>query len=106
MSHKELSAEPIEMTAAPEDAGKRLDAFLAEQFPLYSRVMLRKVIAAGGVTVDGERTKVAYRLREGQKIAVSLPELPRSTSHPEDIPLDVLYEDEWIVAINKPPRME
>lgn len=102
---EELTSEPVDMVVPPEDAGKRLDAFLADRFPLYSRVMLRKVIAAAGATVDGERTKVAYRLRPGQKVTVSLPELPRQASRPEDIPIDVLFEDDWIVAINKPPRM-
>jgi 23S rRNA pseudouridine1911/1915/1917 synthase len=48
---------------------------------------------------------VAYRLRAGQKVVVALPELPRQAPRPENIPLDVLYEDEWIVAINKPPGM-
>ena len=46
---------------------------LADAFPLHSRVLLRKVIAAKGVTVDGETTKVAYRLRAGQKVTVALP---------------------------------
>ncbi len=105
MSASELTSEPVELTVASTDAGKRLDAFLAEKFPLYSRVLLRRIIASDGVTVDGERTKVAYRLREGQKVRVSLPELPRQAPRPENIPIDVLYEDEWIVAINKPPRM-
>jgi 23S rRNA pseudouridine1911/1915/1917 synthase len=102
---QELSRDPIEMLVEPSDAGGRLDAFLAQRFPLYSRVMLRNVIAAGGVTVNGERTKVAYRLRAGQKVVATLPDLPRQAPRPENIPLEILYEDEWIAAINKPPGM-
>lgn len=105
MPPEELSAQPVELVVLPEEAGQRLDAFLADKFPLYSRVLLRKVIAARGVQVDGAQPKVAYRLRAGQKVTVVLPELPRQAPRPENIPLDVLYEDDWIVAINKPPRM-
>jgi 23S rRNA pseudouridine1911/1915/1917 synthase len=105
MPPQELTSEPVELIVGPEDAGQRLDTFLADKFPLYSRVLLRKVIAAGGVGVDGRQPKVAYKLRAGQKVTISLPELPRQAPRPEDIPLDVLYEDEWIVAINKPPGM-
>ncbi len=105
MSTSELTSDPVELTVAAAESGQRLDAYLAAKFPLYSRVLLRKIIAGNGVTVDGQRTKVAYRLREGQKVRVVLPELPRQAPRPENIPLDILYEDEWIVAINKPPRM-
>jgi 23S rRNA pseudouridine1911/1915/1917 synthase len=105
MEPQELSSEPLVLTVEPEHAGARLDAYLAEKFPLYSRVLLRKIIAARGVLVDGQPTKVAYRLRPGQTIAATLPELPRQAPRPENIPLTVLYEDDWIVAIDKPPGM-
>ncbi|MBP86934.1 MAG: RNA pseudouridine synthase [Planctomycetaceae bacterium] len=83
----------------------RLDAFLAARFPLYSRVHLRRVINAAGVLVDGKRTKAAYRLSAGQRVIITLPELPREGPEPEDVPLDILYEDEHLVAINKPANM-
>jgi 23S rRNA pseudouridine1911/1915/1917 synthase len=67
--------------------------------------MLRKVIAAGGATVEGGRAKVAYRLKSGQRVEIVLPELPASAPLPEDIPLEILYEDEHVAAINKPPGM-
>jgi 23S rRNA pseudouridine1911/1915/1917 synthase len=105
MPPEELSSEPIELLVGEEDAGTRLDVFLAAQFPRYSRVWLRKVINAVGVKVDGARTKAAFRLRAGQRVAITLPDLPVEGPQPEDIPLDVLYEDEFLVAINKPPRM-
>ena len=100
-----MSFEPVELVVGTEHAGRRLDAFLAEQFPRYSRVHLRRVINAAGVKVDGRRTKAAYHLREGQRVTMVLPELPREGPDPEDIPLDVLYEDDWLVAIDKPPGM-
>lgn len=100
-----LSSPPAALIVGEEDAGQRLDVFLAGQFPRHSRVHLRKAITAGGVTVDGRGAKPAYRLKAGQEIAVSLPESPYEGPEPEDIPLDVLYEDDALVAINKPAGM-
>lgn len=97
--------ETIELTVPEEDAGCRLDAFLARHCPSRSRVQLRRAISAGGVQVDGQRTKPAYRLNAGQRVRAALPELPREVPAAESIPLDVLYEDDHLVAINKPPGM-
>jgi len=105
MTADELSSGPVEVVVDPEHAGSRLDAFLATTFPLYSRVRLRAAINASGVLVNGARTKAAYRLQTGQRVTVSLPGLPREGPAAEPIPLDILYEDEHIVAINKPPDM-
>ena len=105
MPPEELSDEPTELLVSDEHAGLRLDAFLASQFSRYSRVQLRRAITAGGVTVDGAQVKAAYHLRTGQRVVIVLPELPSEGPQPENIPLDVLYEDDALVAINKPPRM-
>ncbi len=78
---------------------------MARQFPNYSRVHLRKVINAAYVRVDGLRTKAAHRLRAGQRVSIVLPELPRPAPQSENIPLDILYEDDVLAAINKPPGM-
>ena len=94
-----------ELRVSDGEAGQRLDVYLANQFPAYSRVHLRRSINAAQVTVDGARTKAAYRLRVGQLVAVTLDDLPRQGPEPEDIPLDILYEDESLVAINKPSGM-
>jgi 23S rRNA pseudouridine1911/1915/1917 synthase len=100
-----LSSEPIEVVVTDAAAGLRLDQFLAQQFPLYSRVLLRKVINAAAVRVDEQRTKAAHRLSAGQRISIFLPELPRSGPEPEEIPLQILYEDEHLAVINKPSGM-
>jgi 23S rRNA pseudouridine1911/1915/1917 synthase len=99
------SAEPTELIVGPEQAGERLDAFLAAALPQYSRVHLRRAITAGGVQVDGRQAKPAYRLVAGEHVRLVLPDLPRSGPQPEDIPLDVLYEDEHLAAINPPAGM-
>jgi 23S rRNA pseudouridine1911/1915/1917 synthase len=101
----EPAAERLELTVEPEAAGQRLDAYLAHTLPKYSRVQLRKVIGAGGVRVNGQGTKVAHRLTAGDRIEIVLPPMNAAGPHPEEIPLAVLYEDEHIIAINKPPGM-
>jgi 23S rRNA pseudouridine1911/1915/1917 synthase len=100
-----LGSEPVELAVETAEAGNRLDAFLASHFPKYSRVHLRRVIAAGGVSIDGRGGKPAYRLHAGQRVAVVLPPIPRESPQPENIPIEILYEDEHVVAVNKPPGM-
>jgi 23S rRNA pseudouridine1911/1915/1917 synthase len=95
----------IELTAKCRLDGVRLDQYLAESFADLSRSVVQRVIAEGGVTVNGKPAKASYRVRHGDRIRV-VPPLP---SHPlpvpEDIPLDVLYEDDWLAVVNKPPDM-
>ncbi|HVW36182.1 MAG TPA: RluA family pseudouridine synthase [Pirellulales bacterium] len=105
MSSAERSPEPVELTVSPEQAGSRLDWYLARQFPTYSRTHLRRVINAACVKVNGKRTKASHHLAAGDQILLVLPEMPRSGPEPEEIPLEILYEDESLAAINKPPGM-
>ena len=105
MSPKDLSDQPVELVVAASQTGWRLDVFLVHHFPDYSRVHLRRVITAGGAKVDGLGGKPSYRLRPGQRVQVVLPEIPREAPQPEDIPLEILYDDEWMAVINKPPGM-
>jgi 23S rRNA pseudouridine1911/1915/1917 synthase len=102
---KRLSQEPVELTVEPAESGWRLDVFLVHHFPDYSRVHLRRVITSGGVSVDAQGGKPSYRLKPGQRVRAILPEIPREAPSPEDIPLDVLYEDDWLAVVNKPPGM-
>jgi 23S rRNA pseudouridine1911/1915/1917 synthase len=97
--------QPLTLLVGEAAAGQRLDAFLAQELSKYSRVQLRKVIGAGGVKVNGQGTKVAYRLSAGDEISIVLPPMNTAGPHPEEIPLDILYEDEHIIAVNKPPGM-
>lgn len=98
-------AQTVELVVSPEHAGWRLDWFLAEQLRDYSRVRLRQVINAAEALVDGRRVKASWRLRPGQQVSVRLPEQTKPYPHAEEIPLAVLYEDEHLVAVNKPPGM-
>ncbi|HEY2827320.1 MAG TPA: RluA family pseudouridine synthase [Pirellulales bacterium] len=96
---------PIERTIEPEHAGCRLDVFLARQFPEFSRAQLRRVIDAGAVSLNHRPAKAGQRLKGGEHLQMALPELPRPGPIPEDIPLEILFEDEHLAAINKPPGM-
>ena len=105
MASDRPKSEKTTLTVDAQSAGMRLDSFLAQRFPDYSRVQLRKLINAAAAKVDGKRQKAAVKIREGQTIEIEFQELPSRVPEPEDIPLDVLFEDEHIIAINKPPRM-
>jgi len=89
----------------PEEDGKRLDRFLADRIPEYSRSQLRVAITAGEVLIDGKTAKPAYKLKSSQHVACELSKPSIELPEPEDIPLDILYEDEHLVAINKPASM-
>lgn len=105
MSSDDRVDEPIELVVAASEQGWRLDVFLAHHLTDYSRMHLRRVITAGGVKVDGGGGKPSYRLRPGQRVTVVLPDIPREGPRPENIPLDILYQDDELVVVNKPPGM-
>ncbi|MEO1495782.1 MAG: RluA family pseudouridine synthase [Planctomycetota bacterium] len=96
---------PREFVADESVGGKRLDAALALWIAGESRATLKRAIDAGAVLVDGRRVKPAHRLTIGEPVRVERLE-PRSEGpKPEAIPLDLLYEDEDVVAVNKPSGM-
>ncbi len=90
----------------PEDAGKRLDAYLAEKIESRSRSRLQKLIDDGdAVAVNGNQVKSSYKLRADDEIEIELTELPAESFEPESIPLEIIYEDESLAVINKPAGM-
>jgi 23S rRNA pseudouridine1911/1915/1917 synthase len=89
-----------------EAAGQRLDQFLAARLTDLSRARIQQMIAAGKVLVAGVAAKPALRLRGGEEITIgSAPEVPRLRALPEDIPLDIVYEDHDLAVVNKPAGM-
>ena len=81
----------------------RLDKFLAESLPTYSRALFQELIASGKVTVDGGVClKTAYKLTPGQSILVELPEEQEQGIPAENLPLDIIYQDANTIVINKP----
>lgn len=88
-----------------ETSGLRLDVFCAEQFPELSRGYIKTLITEGKVTVDGLSKKPSYKMKAGDVLEIEIPEPKESTIEPEDIPLDIVYEDEDIIVVNKPKGM-
>lgn len=88
--------------AGRDDAGSRLDAFLAGKIEGWSRSRLQKLIEDGEALVNGAEVKASHKLREGDRIEIDLLEIPSVSFEPEDIPLDIVYEDEHLAVINKP----
>lgn len=83
----------------------RLDAFLAEQEPEVSRSQWKTLIQAGSVTVNGVACKPNQKLKAADEIAWSLPEETSAEPQPEAMTLDILYEDDVVLVLNKPPGM-
>jgi len=95
----------IQLEAAASDAGQRLDAYLHARLPEYSRSRLQEWIGEGRVRVDGARQKRSYQLRGAEQIQVEPAEPPPLRAVAENLPLDVLYEDDAVIAVNKPAGM-
>ena len=81
--------------------GERLDVFLARMDETLSRSRVQRLIADGHVMVDGKTPKASQRLSEGSTVAVEMPEPEATDILPEQIPLDILYEDEDVIVVNK-----
>ncbi len=95
----------VVLNVAAESAGLRLDQFLHGALPAYSRARLQEWIRAGRVLVDGRSGKPSQSLRGGERIEVTPAPLAPLSATAEDIPLDILYEDADVVAVNKPAGM-
>lgn len=91
--------------AEKEDVGTRIDVFLAENMEDLSRSGVQKLIDEGMITLNGGKTKANYKLREKDVIDVTVPEVKEVEILPEDIPLDILYEDADVIVVNKPQGM-
>lgn len=91
---------------AASDAGRRLDQYLVEQIPEASRARIQQLISRGKVEVNGEPAKASLRLRGEEEVMVLGPATPPPLkATPEDIPLDVVYEDAALAVVNKPAGM-
>ena len=94
-------------TFTPDDEQKnvRIDKFLSEQLPDQSRSYLQKLLKEGNVTVNEKPVKANYKVQLSDTVRLELPEPENPDILPEDIPLDILYEDEDVLIINKPKGM-
>lgn len=93
------------LTVSPEDAGVRIDKYLAEQLPDITRSYLQKLLKDGSVQMNGKPVKASTKTAVGAVIALTIPEPEEPEILPENIPLDILYEDSDVILINKPKNM-
>lgn len=94
-----------EFDIEPEEAGKRLDSFLSEKIEGYSRTYMQKLIEEGQCSVNGKKGKPNTKLKAGDRVRTVIPDPVPLVAEPENIELDILYEDDDLIVINKPQGM-
>ncbi len=97
--------ETLKVTVEARAHGWRLDHYLSRLFPNFSRMAFQRAIESEAVLVNGLSVKIARRLRVNDVVEFRLPETPDNTIEPEDIPLDVMYDDDYLIVINKTANM-
>lgn len=97
--------EQYEFKVEPESSLERLDVFLTAQQTEISRSRLKKLIVEGRVLVNDSKRPAGYKVRAGDLITIQIPDLITLDTVPEDIPLNIVYEDEYLIALNKPAGM-
>jgi 23S rRNA pseudouridine1911/1915/1917 synthase len=103
--NEKASAHSFHVT--PEDAGQRLDAFLVKKFPDISRARLQKLIDNNSVAVNNQPQKKRFFVRQDDTVSIILDEIKPGGTPPigENIPIDIIYEDKYLLAVNKPAGM-
>src|SRR5258708_7099652 len=92
----------LTLSVSPADAGERLDVFLAAHIEGWSRARLHRLIEAADVLVNGSVSKPSHKLRPNDHIEIDLTPTPSTSFAPEDIPVEVVYEDDDLIVVNKP----
>lgn len=88
-----------------EASGQRLDKYLAEEIADLSRSRIKELVQAGEVLVNSKKSKVSYKVQKGDLIQVTILPLEPLALEAENIPLDIVYEDEDVIVVNKPQGM-
>ena len=102
---QELRGRPLTLHVGIGVTERRLDKYLHGRFRNLSRHFLQDAIRSGGVKVNGKPVKPSFRLTHGDVIEMVIPEPPSKDIEPENIPLDVLYEDDDVIILNKQPDL-
>ena len=100
-----MSQENIFLSVPPEFSDTRADRFLSEQLPDLSRSRIQQLISDGNITVNGKAVKSSRKLTGGECLEVHIPETAGTEILPQNIPLDILYEDDDVLIVNKPKGM-
>lgn len=104
-SKEPSDGETLNFNVSTEEAGERLDAYLAARVEGLSRTTIKRAIDDGDALVDGRALKPSYKLRGGEEIEFEIPEIPSLDLAPEDLPIEVVHEDEEVVVVNKSAGM-
>ena len=95
----------LEFIAGEDENAERIDRYLAERCPDFSRSYLQKLLKEQAVSVNGKAVKANYKVQSRDRIILEIPEAEKADILPEDIPLDILYEDDYLLVVNKPKGM-
>src|ERR1700677_653370 len=98
-------AKPRRFPASAGDAGRRLDLYLASRLPELSRTRIQELIDQGLVHVDERLPRRSHRIAAGERVEIEVLPRPPLQAAPEEIPLEILYEDSDFVVVNKPAGM-
>ena len=105
LSGAEPAARTSHLRVTAEDAGERLDRYLAAQLPELSRTRIQELISEERVLVAGHPVRASHRVAEGESVQIEVLSRPPLAAEAEDIPIELLYEDDDIVVVNKPAGM-
>jgi len=97
-----MAAPPETLTIAHSHPGERLDAFLRREFPAMSRSAIQRLIEGGHITINDQPTKATHTPRAGEVVRINIPEAKPAEAKAEAIPLNIIYEDQTLLVLNKP----
>lgn len=104
-SKRNLLMTKLEFTVEQHDFGKRIDSFIAENIEEMTRSAVQRLIEEGNVQVNGSNPSKNYKLRNGDLVCIGIPEPKLPEAKPENIPLDIIFEDDDLLVVNKPKGM-
>lgn len=104
-SSDETAAHTSHLRVTAEDAGERLDRYLVAQLPELSRTRIQELISEERVLVAGRAARASHRVAEGESVQIEVLSRPPLAAEAEDIPIELLYQDDDIVVVNKPAGM-
>lgn len=97
--------ETLNFSITEENSNIRIDRYLAEQCPDLSRSYIQKLVKDGAVSVNNRQIKANYKVQPQDQVILTIPDMQVPDILPENIPLDILYEDQWLLVVNKPKDM-
>ena len=97
--------ETLNFNITEENNNIRIDRYLAEQCPDLSRSYIQKLVKDGAVFVNNRQIKANYKVQPQDQVILTIPDMQVPDILPENIPLDILYEDQWLLVVNKPKDM-